>query len=184
MDGAAAVGAGAPTLDTARLRLRAHGVDDFAACAALWIDPVVCRYTTGEPAPASRTWQRLLAYRGHWALLGFGYWAVEERASGRYVGELGFANFQRNLGPDTDGLPEIGWALSPLAHGRGYATEALGAVLDWGDARFAEGTTFCIIHRDNAASLRVAAKLGYSTVIREPAAPESNRILARNRSRA
>jgi len=99
-------------------------------------------------------------------MLGYGYWAVEEKASGRYVGELGFADFKRDIQPSVNGMPELGWALVPQMHGRGYATEALRAAVSWGDVHFGRVRTVCIIHRDNEASLRVAAKLGYQTLLR------------------
>jgi RimJ/RimL family protein N-acetyltransferase len=151
----------APILETERLRLRPHRPADLADCARMWVDPIVVRYTIGAPSPEQRTWLRILGYAGHWALLGFGYWAVEERSSGRWVGELGFADFKRGLSPSLDGKPELGWALSPEVHGRGYATEALLAAVRWSDAVWPGRETVCIIHPDNRASLRVAEKIGF-----------------------
>ena len=96
-----------PLIETARLRLLGHEIEDFPPCVAMWSDPQVVRYTIGEPSPQQRTWLRILGYRGHWALLGFGYWAVQEKASGRYVGELGFADFKRNLKVPLEGVPPV-----------------------------------------------------------------------------
>ena len=155
-----------PILTSPRLRLRPHRAEDLAACAALWADPGVVRFITGRPQTREETWARLLRYAGHWAWLGFGYWAVEERDGGAYVGELGFADFQREGLPGLAGRPELGWALSPAVHGRGYATEALRAALAWGDANLPAAETACIIAPDNLASLRVAEKLGYREVER------------------
>jgi RimJ/RimL family protein N-acetyltransferase len=169
----------APVIETERLRLRSHAIGDFSDCVAMWSDPQVVRYTIGEPSPPQRTWLRILGYRGHWALLGFGYWAVQEKATDRYVGELGFADFKRNLNLSLDGIPELGWALAPWAQGRGYATEALGAAVAWGDQQFQSRRTSCIIHRDNAKSLRIAAKLGYAVVLQAPTDAEPYAILAR-----
>jgi RimJ/RimL family protein N-acetyltransferase len=171
-----------PVIETERLRLRGHEVRDLADCVAMWSEPQVVRYTLGEPSPPQRTWLRLLAYRGHWALLGFGYWAVQEKASGRYIGELGFADFRRKLKLSLDGLPELGWALVPWAQGKGYATEALRAAVAWGDVKFRSPRTVCIIHRDNERSLRVAAKLGYATVLQAASEAENDFILARDTS--
>ncbi|HEV2701878.1 MAG TPA: GNAT family N-acetyltransferase [Steroidobacteraceae bacterium] len=172
--------AAVPVLETERLRLLGHGIQDLPHCIELWSDPEVVRFTIGEPSPPQRTWLRILSYRGHWALLGFGYWAVHERASGRYIGELGFANFKRTLKVPLDAMPELGWALAPWAQGKGYATEALKAAVAWGDERFESRRTFCIIHRDNARSLRVATKLGYATVLQAPSEDDPNVILARD----
>ena len=60
-------------------------------------------------------------------------------------------------------LPEMGWTLAPAVHGRGYAREALDAILGWAAGRGIARTT-CIIDPDNAPSLRLAARLGYATV--------------------
>jgi RimJ/RimL family protein N-acetyltransferase len=159
-------GTTAPTLETARLRLRAHGLQDAEACAAMWADPRVTRYIGGKPSTEQQSWARLLNYAGHWSLLRFGYWALEEKATGRYVGDVGLADFRRALEPSIRGLPELGWALAPEAHGRGFATEAVGAVAAWGDAHLTGGRIVCIIAPENAASLRVAAKCGFREVAR------------------
>jgi len=145
----------------------------------MWSDPAVVRYTIGEPSPPQRTWLRILAYRGHWALLGYGYWAVEEKNSGCFVGELGFADFKREIVPSIEGVPELGWALIPQFHGKGYATEALGAAVAWGDHHLAQRRTVCIIHRDNQRSFRVAEKLGYKAVFNPGGMGKSNTILTR-----
>jgi RimJ/RimL family protein N-acetyltransferase len=149
-----------PIIETDRLKLRGHRLDDFAASVAMWTDPNVTRYTTGQSSTEQQTWFRMLRYAGHWCLLGYGYWAVEEKASGAYIGELGFADNKRDI-EAIQGLPELGWALVSSAHGKGYATEALRAALRWGDEFLASRRTACIIHPDNPASLRVADKLGY-----------------------
>ena len=152
-----------PTLTTPRLILRPHRREDFDACAALWADPAVTRFIQGRPQTREEVWARLLRYAGHWAWLGYGYWAVEE--GGRFVGELGLADFQRAMEPPLS-APELGWALMPAVHGRGYATEALRAVLAWADANLAVRETACIVAPENFASLRIAAKLGYSETAR------------------
>lgn len=151
----------APVLETQRLKLRGHCLDDFTACAAMWADPAVTRHIGGRPFTEEESWARLLRYVGHWALLGYGYWVVEEKASGCFAGEIGFADNKRNLEPSLSDTPEIGWVFVPAAHGRGYATEAARAVTAWGDAHFGASQTACIIHPENLASIRVAEKCGY-----------------------
>jgi len=153
-----------PLLRTARLILRAHRREDFDACAALWADPLVTRFIQGKPQTREEVWARLLRYTGHWAWLGYGYWAVEEEG-GRYIGELGLADFQRQMEPPL-GVPELGWALTPAVHGRGLATEALTAVLAWADATLDAAETACIVAPENLVSLRVAEKLGYRQTAR------------------
>lgn len=155
-----------PVIETGRLRLRGHRVDDYDACAALWGDPGVTRFIGGKPSTREEVWARLLRYAGLWTLLAYGYWAVEDKADGGFVGDIGFADFRRDISPSLDGLPEMGWVLSPRVHGRGYATEAVAAALAWGDARFGSAATSCIIDPENLASIRVAHKNGYRELAR------------------
>ena len=155
-----------PVIETERLRLRGHRIDDFDALAAMWGDPVVARFIGGKPSTREEAWSRLMRYTGHWSLLGFGYWAVEDRSDGRYVGDIGFADFKRDIEPSMEGLPEMGWALSPSVHGRGYATEAVAAALAWADAGFDSIPTACIIDPQNLASIGVARKNGYLELAR------------------
>lgn len=150
-----------PILDTERLRLRGHRLDDFKHCAAMWAEAKVTQYTTGKPLSGEESWRRLLGYVGHWSLLGFGYWVAEEKATGNFVGEIGFADYKRDLEPSLKDIPEIGWVLVSRAHGKGYATEAVRAALAWGDAHFVKARTACIISPENLASIRVAVKCGY-----------------------
>jgi len=153
-----------PIVETARLILRAHGAADYDACVAMWADPLVVRHISGVPSTPAQTWMRLLTYPGLWGILGFGYWAVEERASGAYIGDVGFADFRRELVPSIAGIPELGWVIAPQAHGKGYATEAAGAALAWADANIDAARTVCIIDPANLASIRVAEKSGFREV--------------------
>ncbi len=150
-----------PQLETARLMLRAHQREDLPAYAAMWGDPEVVRYIGGKASTTEESWWRILGHLGHWAIMGYGYWALVERASGRLVGEAGFGNFKRDSDPSFQGLPEAGWVLAPWAHGAGFATEAAGAVVAWGDRHLPRDHSFCLIDPDHGASIRVAQKLGY-----------------------
>lgn len=150
-----------PTLETERLTLRGHGVDDFDDSAAMWAEPEVARHIGGRPFTREESWSRLLRYIGHWSALGFGYWVVSEKISNRFVGEVGFSDFKRELVPSLDGAPEIGWVLAPWAHGKGFATEAVHAAVGWGASQFESARTVCLIDTGNLASLRVAVKCGY-----------------------
>lgn len=157
----------APRIETARLILRSHSLADFDDCAAMWGDALVTRHIGGKPATREEVWARLLRYAGLWSLLGFGYWVVEERATHRFVGEVGLADFHRDIIPSFDGAAEVGWALAPWAHGQGYATEAVRAVVGWADMNLAgshgdAGRTVCIIGATNLASIRVAEKCGFT----------------------
>jgi RimJ/RimL family protein N-acetyltransferase len=150
-----------PILETNRLKLRGHRLDDFDHCAAMWADPVVTRYIGGKPLTEEESWTRLLRYVGHWSLLGFGYWLAEEKVTGNFVGEIGFGDYKRDLQPSLKGVPEIGWVLASQAQGRGYATEAVRAAIEWGDRNLSPARTACIIAPENVPSIRVAVKCGY-----------------------
>jgi RimJ/RimL family protein N-acetyltransferase len=150
-----------PVVETERLKLRGHCVADFAASIAMWADPAVTCYIGGKPLTEEETWSRLLRYIGHWALLGFGYWVVEEKTTGSFIGELGFADYKRDMEPSLKGTPEIGWIFASHFHGKGYATEAVRAAVTWGDEHFERAQTACIIDPENLASIHVAEKCGY-----------------------
>lgn len=152
-----------PVIETERLRMRGHRLADFDDSAAMWADPIVTRYI-GQPSTEQQSWARIRGYLGHWSLLGFGYWLVEEKTTGIFIGEVGFADFKREIEPSIKGIPETGWALIGSAHGKGYATEAVRAALAWGERRFESKRTVCIIDPENLASLRVAEKCGYREV--------------------
>ena len=150
-----------PVLETARLRLRAPTPSDLDAAAEMWSNPDVVRHIGGKPSTREEAWARLLRAHGLWAMLGYGYWAVEEKESGRFVGDVGFGDFRRAIDPPLDGIPEMGWVLDPWCHGRGYASEAVAAGLAWADARLGAPAYCCIIAPGNAASIRVAEKAGF-----------------------
>jgi len=162
-DGGVGFFSAAPLIETERLRLRAHRPDDLAACTALWADPEITRRIVGRPATRDEVWTKILRYAGLWALLGFGYWVVEEKATGAFAGELGFANFMREITPPLD-APEIGWVLAAHARGKGYAREAAKAALAWSDASLSCEKTLCIIDPENLKSRRIAEKCGYRKV--------------------
>lgn len=153
-----------PTLETARLVLRAHRREDIQDYAALWADPAVVRFTSGIPQTFEEAWRRLLFASGHWSMMGFGYWAVEEKGTGRFVGEVGFADLQRDITPSLAGMPESGWIVSPWFHGKGYAMEAVRAIHAWGDRTFGAKRTCCIVSPENDRSIRLAEKNGYREI--------------------
>jgi len=150
----------APSLVTPRLTLGAPAPQDLDESAAMWSDPAVYGLIGGRAFSREEVWQRLLRYVGHWQIVGYGSWTVRETASGRYVGEVGLMDSRRATEPLFEGTPEAGWALAPWAHGHGYAREAVSAMLDWADGQGIPRTV-CIIDAINAASIRLAARVGY-----------------------
>jgi RimJ/RimL family protein N-acetyltransferase len=151
----------APTLTTERLTLRAYSAADFEPYAAMWAEPAVVRYIGGVPVSREESWSRFLRQFGMWEHLGFGFFVVEDRATGAFVGEVGFQERLRDLKPSIEGTLETGWGFVPAAQGQGFATEAVGAALDWAHAAFPARRFTALINRENGASLRLAEKLGF-----------------------
>lgn len=154
-----------PVLETPRLRMRAHTVGDFPALAAMWSDAAVIHHISKKPFRPDECWTRLLRYGGLWPLVGFGYWAVEEKSTGRYVGDVGFGDLYRVIEPPIHGVPEMGWVLGADFHGKGYGSEAVAAGLQWLEAQ-GRRRSVCIIDPDNEASLRLAAKYDFREACR------------------
>jgi RimJ/RimL family protein N-acetyltransferase len=155
----------------------------------MWADPNVTRYIGGTPLSQEEVWARLLRYVGHWHWMGFGYWLVEEKTTGSFAGEVGFADWKRDITPSLIGVPELGWVLPTRVHGQGYATEAARAALAWADSRLADssaesvstslGRTVCIIHPEHVRSIRVAQKCGFHEVLRTTYHGEPTILFAR-----
>lgn len=143
-------------LETPRLVLRMFRPDDFEPYyAKVCADPDVMRYLgDGRPLTRSEGWRQLAMILGHWQLRGYGLWAVQERATGELVGRIGLFN--------PEGWPgfEIGWVLAKASWGRGYATEGARRVLDHAFTDMGSDHVISLIHPDNAASIRVAERLG------------------------
>jgi RimJ/RimL family protein N-acetyltransferase len=168
-------------IETERLILDAHTIDDFEALAAMWADPEVVKFISGRPSSAQDSWMRLLRYGGTWPLLGYGYWAVREKSSGRFVGDLGFADFRRQIEPSIADLPEAGWVFAAWAHGRGFAGEALAAALAWLDANVTVARSVCLISPENEASVRLAERNGYGSPVTISFSGEPTLLLSRPR---
>jgi RimJ/RimL family protein N-acetyltransferase len=157
-----------PELETPRLRLRALRESDLDRWCQATADDEVVRFLGGAIFPREETWRRLMATAGAWAMLGFGYWAVERRDRPGMVGHVGFADFKRDIQPSIEGLPEMGWVFAREAHGQGFATEAVAAALAWADGGPLAGREMtAIIDPGNSASIKLAEKMGFS--VREDA---------------
>ena len=124
-------------------------------------DPAVGENIGGVPFSREQSWTRFLRQVGHWHLLGFGFFALEDKASGAYIGDAGFHDMHRDFTPSIEGTIEAGWALMPKAQGKGFAEEAMRAAFAWADKAYPDARFTSIIGPDNGASLRVAEKLGF-----------------------
>lgn len=144
-----------PQIVTDRLLLRAFRAEDLDAYADMVADPEVMRFLAdGRPLGRSDAWRQLAMFAGHWQLRGFGVWAVEERATGKFVGRIGC--FQ------PEGWPafEIAYTLARPAWGKGYAREAAGVSLQYARETLGRTEIVSIIRPGNHASIRVATLLG------------------------
>lgn len=143
------------TLETERLVLRMWREDaDFERYAEMCADAEVMRFLGGKPFTRMEAWRHMALLVGHWHLRGYGHWAVEEKASGQFVGRVGFLN--------PVGWPgfEIGWSLRRDSWGKGYAIEAARRALRYAFTELDRAHVISLIHPDNAASIRVAERLG------------------------
>ncbi|WP_299549349.1 GNAT family N-acetyltransferase [uncultured Tateyamaria sp.] len=149
-----------PTINTARVTLRAMRPGEFDRFAEIWAMPEVAVYIGGTPRNRSDSWKAFLTNAGHWQMTGFGQWGIEEHVTKRLVGQVGFFHGARGLGEDFDSVPEAGWVLAPEAQGVGLGLEAAQAAHDWFD-RVVTGPLVCMMDPDNEASARIAERLGY-----------------------
>lgn len=141
-----------PRLQTERLILREYRQDDFDAFAAFYETPR-SRFI-GGPLPRELAWRGLATHLGHWALRGFGFWAVEERATGTFCGHVGLWH------PEGWPEPEVGWVLMGHAEGRGLALEAALAARDYAYQHLNWPTAISLIDPGNTRSLRLAQRMG------------------------
>jgi len=142
-----------PTLHSARLTLRAFRADDLDAYAAMLAEPSVARFLgNGQPRDRVASWEAMARALGHWALRGFGLFAVEH--AGRLIGHAGLL--------EPPGWPriELAYAIAPAAQGRGFATEAAALARDWAAASLGLDRLVSFIRPANAASIAVARRLG------------------------
>jgi RimJ/RimL family protein N-acetyltransferase len=146
-----------PTLRTARLVLRRPMAEDHPDFLALAADAEVARYMNEGPAPTpAEVWQRMAAALGQWGLRGYGMMAVEDAAG--FIGRVGFFH------PFGQPEPLLVYALARRAWGQGYATEAVAAARDWMFAEHGPGRLLSHVMPANAASARIAAKLGATCI--------------------
>lgn len=150
-------------LETSRLLLRPHCLDDFPVMLRLWSHPEVTRFIAGNrPLTREEVWQRLLRYAGLWPLLGYGYFAITSKETGAFLGEAGLADFRRQIEPSLDGYAEAGWALLPDHWGRGFAAEAMSTILDWYATTPDPKPVACIINPENTVSVNLARSIGFA----------------------
>lgn len=142
-----------PEMRTARLRLYPPRIEDLEARLAMDRDPEVLRYIS--PVPEDAAEHRELIRRRILGLTRPGaFWHVEDAARPGFLGWCGLFDLEAS------GLIEIGYRYVRAAWGRGVATEAARAVLDYGFRVLELDPIVAVAHPDNAASQRVLEKIG------------------------
>ena len=143
-------------LETLRLLLRRWRPNDVDALGRWHVDPELVRYMSKPSFSCEEMEADLERYESHWEEHGFGLWAAEEKASGELVGRAGLA-YHRVWSND----PEVGWLIDRPWQGRGLATEAGAACVEYalGELGFERVVSICTA--ENAASRRVMEKLGF-----------------------
>lgn len=152
-EGRARVGAVPLAVTTARLRLRQMRASDLDDLARLNADLAFARYVGGLKDRA-QSWRQLAMLIGHWQMRGYGWYAVTLEGDDRLVGRIGL--WYPEGWPDI----EVGWSLDPAVWGRGLATEGARACVELARTHLGLPSLISLIHPDNHASKRVAAKLG------------------------
>jgi RimJ/RimL family protein N-acetyltransferase len=142
-----------PRLETERLIMRGWRQEDFEALAAILADPEVMKHL-GPTLGRTDAWRNMASSIGHWALRGYGAWAVERKSDGALLGRVGLLH--------PEGWPglEVGWTLGKAYWGRGYATEAAGAAMRYGFLTQPVDKLISLIDPQNIASQAVARRLG------------------------
>jgi RimJ/RimL family protein N-acetyltransferase len=148
-------------LQTARLRLRPIAPADEDDFDRLFADPDVVRYL-GDPRNRPETAVAIQTAVDHWQARGYGIWVLTERATGGFVGRVGL-RFAEDVGET-----ELLYTLNKAFWGRGLATEAGAAALDFGFGRAGLGRVIALADPRNVGSWRVMEKLGMR---REKVAP-------------
>lgn len=144
-----------PIIKTKRLILRGFRQEDLDAYAEMYADVEVMRYIgTGKVLSREESWRSMATIIGHWYLRGYGLWAVEEQQSGEMIGRIGCWKPEGWIGL------EIGWTLRRAFWGRGFAREAGKASMDFAFTKLEQSHVISLIRPDNAASRKVAEKLG------------------------
>ena len=142
----------APTLTGNRVVLRHYTATDLDRLTEFYQSERTIH--VGGTQTRDKVWREIGYDAGIWSLLGFGTWAVEERATGEFAGAVAL-NHPTDY-PET----ELGWILFEAYEGKGYALEAAGMARDFAFEELELKTFVSYIDPDNARSIRLAERLG------------------------
>jgi Acetyltransferases, including N-acetylases of ribosomal proteins len=144
-------------LETPRLRLEPYNDSHFEGLRVMESDPLVMRYiSNGIAKTPEETWEGIRRVKARWEQYGFSWWAIKETSSGAIVGAACLQHLA-----NVDGAPlEIGWRLVPEHNGKGYATEAAKAIIDFAAERAGATYLVAVADPENIPSQRVMQRLG------------------------
>lgn len=142
-------------IETDRLILRPIDPErDFEGWAHAMADPGTVRYLGMPPMDRAQAWRSMAMTVGHWTIRGFGFFSLELKATGEWVGRVG------PWFPEGWPGPEVGWTISPLHLRQGYAEEAGRASIDFAFETLGWDEVIHVIMDGNEPSIRLAEKLG------------------------
>jgi RimJ/RimL family protein N-acetyltransferase len=142
-------------IETERLILRKIDPErDFDAWAKAMSDENTVRYLGTLPMTRAQAWRSMAMVMGHWAIRGYGFFSLEHKETGQWVGRVG------PWCPEGWPSPEIGWTISPDHLRQGFAIEAARASLDYVINTLGWSSVIHVILEGNDASIAVARKLG------------------------
>jgi RimJ/RimL family protein N-acetyltransferase len=145
-------------IETQRLKIRAWTKLDRIPFSAMSADPKVMRYfpSTLNETEANHTVDKIEQFT---AAQGIGFWAVEEKFSGEFIGFIGLNRLDEDNGILPHSFVEIGWRLRSQSWGKGYAPEGAKAVLKYAK-QLSMNEIYAFTALDNRPSIRVMEKLG------------------------
>lgn len=142
-------------IETERLILREIDPErDFDAWAKAMADENTVRYLGTPPMSRAQAWRSMAMAIGHWAIRGYGFFSLEHKETGEWVGRVG------PWYPEGWPSPEIGWTISPDHLRQGFAIEAARASLEYVVKHLGWSSVIHVILEGNSASMAVARKLG------------------------
>jgi len=142
-------------IETERLILRKIDPDrDFDAWARAMADENTVRYLGTAPMDRAQAWRSMAMAIGHWSIRGYGFFSLEHKDTGQWVGRVG------PWYPEGWPAPEVGWTISPDHLRKGYASEAARASIDFAFNTLGWSRVIHVIMEGNEPSVAVARKVG------------------------
>ena len=153
-------------IETERLILREIDPErDFEPWARCMADPDTVRYLGTPPMNRAQAWRNMAHVMGHWVIRGYGFFSVELRHSGEWVGRVG------PWAPEGWPGPEVGWTIAPGHTRKGYAYEAASACLDFVFGGLGWDRVIHVIMDGNEPSMGLARKLGSELLYEQQGLP-------------